>query len=36
MRLFDHLPFLKPEALRPKDSPIIASSTLVDLDSKTK
>ncbi|KAJ7904269.1 Alpha/Beta hydrolase protein [Mycena olivaceomarginata] len=32
MRLFDHLPFLKPEALRPKDSPIIASSTLVDLD----
>ncbi|KAF8211380.1 alpha/beta-hydrolase [Mycena galopus ATCC 62051] len=31
-RLFHHLPFLKPEALRPNDSPVLATSDLVDLD----
>ncbi|KAJ6539103.1 Alpha/Beta hydrolase protein [Mycena capillaripes] len=32
MRLFHHLPFLRPEALAQNDSPVIATSSLVDLD----
>jgi cardiolipin-specific phospholipase len=32
MRLFHHLPFLRPESLKQNDSPVLASSSLVDLD----